>query len=67
VKSSDGKLTEAFIPRLQAVREVQNYLADWDSEEQNFVVRRPVSGRGKLNEWRPVQSGIDGPLVLQLV
>lgn len=68
VKSSDGLSTGNYIPRVQAVREVQTYLADWDDPvKHNFIIRRPRAMQGKLYQWVPKQSGYAGPLVLQLV
>jgi len=50
------------------VREVREFRADWDDPEQrNYEIRRPKSMQGKLGIWKPVQSGFDGPLVLQFV
>lgn len=68
------------MPRLQAVREVREFRADWDSDQQHYIIRRPVALRGKLDTWsgRPSgnylpemeltrqERGLKGPMVLQL-
>jgi hypothetical protein len=56
-----------MIPRRQAVREVAEYRADWSDDQHTAIYRRHRSMIGERKEWIPLQSGVDGPLVLQLI
>lgn len=64
----DGSFSQ-YLPKSEAITEVRDGRSDWeDILSQRRIYRRDprVIVRGKLGIWEPRQSGIDGPLVLQL-
>lgn len=55
--NSDGSFA-AYIPRLQAIGEVRDFLADWtDESTKDSIHRRLRTDQGKLDQWQPRASG----------